>query len=117
MLSTINSRNEFKNDSFNSTSFSICIPIYNGLKQGKNILQRCLDSIWKQEYQLNKIEIIIINDGSKDETMDFLNTYFSNEVSIKHKIISRENLGIADTRIELIQNSNNDYIVFLECDD
>jgi glycosyltransferase involved in cell wall biosynthesis len=97
-------------------SFSILIPIYNGLKQGEAILKRCFDSVINQKYDKTKIEIIIINDGSIDNTLQFIEKY-NKTSTIPLKVISRENKGIADTRIELIQNASNDYIVFLECDD
>ena len=63
---------------------SVIIPVYNGEK----FIQECLDSITNQS--LNEIEIICINDGSTDNTLDILNEYSSRDNRIK--IITTESV-------------------------
>ncbi len=49
-------------------TISIIIPTYNR----KELLQRCLNSIMHQDYPKDKYEIIVIDDGSSDETKEYL---------------------------------------------
>ena len=69
---------------------SIIIPVYNGEK----FICECLDSVINQS--LNEIEIICINDGSTDNTLDILNEYAFKDNRIK--IITTENNGQGHAR-------------------
>ena len=68
---------------------SIIIPIYNVEKY----LNRCLDSVMKQSFQ--DIEIILVNDGSTDNSDNIIKSYLF-DVSIKY--IYQINLGVSDYR-------------------
>lgn len=87
---------------------SIIIPVYNSEKY----IDRCLKSVLKQDY--NNIEIICVNDGSKDNSLDILKKY---EKSSKFIIIDQENIGVAKTRNKAIKKSTGDYILFIDNDD
>lgn len=88
--------------------FSIIIPVYNSEKY----IDRCLNSVLTQTY--NNYEIIIINDGSTDNSEKILKKYESNK---KIKIISQTNHGVSSSRNIGIKESTGDYILFLDSDD
>ena len=86
--------------------FSIIIPYYNKA----NYIQGCVNSVLNQT--CTDYEIIIVNDGSTDNGLDFL-------LNTKHniKIINQENKGVSDARNIGIINAKNQYIAFLDADD
>lgn len=88
---------------------SIIIPVYNSEKT----IERCLDSIINQPYQ--DYEIIIINDGSKDNSEKIILEYKKNNSKIKYFL--KENSGVADTRNFGIEKAAGDYIIFIDSDD
>lgn len=90
---------------------SILIPVYNA----ERFLIRCLDSIVTQKACGTDVEIITINDGSKDSSLKILNEYASRYDNIR--VISRENKGIGPTRNELIDNVQGEFFWFVDADD
>ena len=90
---------------------SIIIPVYNV----EDYLEECLESIVNQSIGLKNIEVIIINDGSSDNSIKILNKYQN-----KYKdwiSINRENKGLSETRNEAINLVTTNYIMFLDSDD
>lgn len=92
---------------------SVVVPIYNVEKYVK----RSLLSLFNQT--LNDIEIIIINDGSTDNSLSIVNDVIKNHSKDNNKItlISRENKGLVATRAEGIEIATGDYIIHLDSDD
>lgn len=88
--------------------FSLIIPSYNVEKY----IKKCLDSVLNQTY--TNYEIIIINDGSTDNTSKILESYKSNK---KIKIINQENKGLSSARNLGVSNAKGDYILFIDSDD
>ena len=88
---------------------SIIIPIFNV----ENYLAKCLDSIINQT--LMDIEIICVNDGSNDNSVDILNTYAQRDKRIT--IINKANGGLSSARNAGIRVANGEYICFLDSDD
>lgn len=88
---------------------SIIIPVFNV----ENYLAKCLDSIINQT--LMDIEIICVNDGSKDNSVDILNTYAQRDKRIT--IINKANGGLSSARNAGIRVANGEYICFLDSDD
>ena len=88
--------------------FSIIIPVYNGEKH----IKKCIDDVLTQEYE--NYEIIIINDGSKDNTSKILKEYVLNK---RINIVEKENTGVSDSRNIGIEMATGEYIVFLDSDD
>ncbi len=86
---------------------SIIIPVYNGEKW----IKRCIESILNQTYP--NIEIIIINDGSTDNSLDICKKYEKENVTI----IDKENSGVSDCRNIGIQNAKGKYLFFIDIDD
>ncbi len=87
---------------------SVIIPTYN---YGK-YLQESLSSVLKQTY--SAFEIIIIDDGSTDNTQDFIQPYLSNPTV---KYIKTENTGVSSARNTGIKLAKSPLIAFLDADD
>lgn len=94
-----------------SKLLSILIPAYNC----EDTLQRCLDSIITQPAFSDEIDILVLNDGSKDKTEQVILQYQNRCPQIR--LISRPNKGIGPTRNELIDNTIADYFWFIDADD
>lgn len=88
---------------------SIIIPVYNGEKH----IEKCINNVLKQTYK--NLEIIIINDGSKDKTENILDEI--QKLDNRIKIINKENTGVSDTRNFGINIATGEYIMFLDSDD
>ena len=88
---------------------SIIVPIYNTEKY----IKECLESIIKQTYR--NIEIIIINDGSTDNSEDIIEQYKDKDSRIN--IIKQKNLGVSYSRNIGINAATGDYIMFVDSDD
>ena len=88
---------------------SIIIPIYN---PGEYFV-KCLDSAINQT--LTDIEIICIDDGSTDDSINLLEKYSKNDK--RFKIFHQENLGAGAARNKGIENAQGEYIIFLDSDD
>ena len=91
---------------------SILIPVYNA----DNFLQRCLDSIIRQKEFGSMVDLVIINDGSKDNSLNILKEYY-NKYPHVIKLVTRENRGIGPTRDELIELASGQYFWFVDADD
>lgn len=85
---------------------SVIIPVYNGA----NYLREALDSALAQSY--DNIEVIVVNDGSKDSTHDIAMSY-GKRISYYHK----DNGGVASALNYGIENSTGEYISWLSHDD
>lgn len=93
----------------NSIKISIIVPVYNG----ESTIKRCIDSIINQTYK--NIEIIIVNDGSIDNTKSICNEFERKYDFIK--VINKKNQGVSEARNTGIDYSNGDYIIFVDGDD
>lgn len=91
------------------TKVSVIIPIYNVEKY----LRRCLNSIVNQT--LSDIEIICINDGSTDNSLEILQEYAQKDERIV--IINQQNEGVSRARNYGINIAKGEYIGFLDSDD
>lgn len=89
--------------------YSIIIPVFNS----QEYLHRCLDSVVNQTYK--NIEIIIINDGSTDNSLHIIKQYAANDKRIV--VIDKENEGIGYAYKDAIGIAKGDYIGFLDSDD
>lgn len=93
---------------------TIGIPVYNGEKY----ISRCIDSILK-EYEKAKenieLELLIVNDGSKDNSKTILKEY-SEKISLI-KVITQTNSGLAHVRRVILEEARGDYLWFIDVDD
>ena len=88
---------------------SVIVPIYNA----ESTLERCIDSILAQTY--SNLEIILINDGSKDNSYQICKDYMEKYDNIK--VFSKENGGLAEARNVGVQYATGEYIGFVDSDD
>ncbi len=90
---------------------SIVVPIYNG----QNYISRCVDSLLNQNLNPKNYEIILINDGSKDDSLKIATTYGEKFEQIR--VIDQANVGLGATRNVGIQLATGDYIYYIDVDD
>ena len=90
-------------------SISVIIPAYNA----GEYLHETLDSIVNQTFQ--DFEVIIINDGSTDNTQDIIDEYCFQYKSFKS--YTQNNMGVSNARNRGIEEAHGDYIAFLDADD
>ncbi len=86
---------------------SVVIPTYNR----KDIISRAINSVLNQTYE--NYEIIIIDDGSTDGTIEYIKNHFNSKI----KCISQKNKGASAARNRGISEANGKYIAFLDSDD
>ena len=89
------------------SDISIIVPIYNA----ENFIKKCVDSLLNQTKK--ELEIILINDGSTDNTLKILKEYKDKRI----KLFSNKNQGIGKTRNFGISKATSKYIMFCDSDD
>lgn len=90
---------------------SLIMPAYNSGKY----LRETIESIIAQTYK--DWELILVNDGSKDDTLSIAEDIAQKEGSGRIKVISKPNSGVSDTRNKGIELSTGKYIMFIDSDD
>lgn len=93
----------------NNYKVSIIIPMYNAEKY----IKECIDSVLNQTYK--NIEIIIVNDGSKDNSYLLVDEYRNKYNNIT--LISQENKGSSYARKVGFEHSKGEFVLFLDSDD
>ena len=93
----------------NDPLISIIIPCFNAEKT----LENCLQSVVQQSYA--NLEIIIIDDGSTDETSLIYNKFQSNDERIL--VLKQQNSGVSKARNTGVKAATGDYICFVDSDD
>lgn len=88
---------------------SIIVPVYNA----ELYLPQCIDSLLNQT--LKNIEIICVNDGSSDNSIDLLNEYALKDNRIR--VIDKENNGVSQARNDALRIATGEYIMFVDADD
>ena len=88
---------------------SIVVPVYNV----ERYLARCLDSCLIQTF--SDIEIICVNDGSTDSSLEILQAYANLDSRVK--IITKDNGGLSSARNVGIENAVGEYILCVDSDD
>lgn len=95
----------------NNPLLTFIIPVYNA----ENYLEKCIDSILRQKRNNNKFEIILINDGSTDNTYYICNKYKYTYNDIK--VFHTANKGVSSARNLGIEKAKGYWISFIDADD
>jgi len=93
----------------NNMLVSVIVPVYNV----ERYLDRCINSIINQIY--SNIEIILINDGSTDGSLEKCKEYERKDSRIK--VISKKNTGVSDSRNHGINAATGELFLFIDSDD
>lgn len=88
---------------------SVIIPVYNS----ERYIEKCITSIINQTYK--NIELILVNDGSTDNSLKILEKY--KKIDARVKVINRENRGSVYSRLEGLYIAKGKYIMFIDSDD
>ena len=89
--------------------FSIIVPVY----QAQKVISKCIDGVTSQS--CSDWELILVNDGSKDESLKICEEYSARDFRIQ--VISQQNCGAAAARNNGVEHAIGDYILFLDSDD
>lgn len=92
-----------------SKKISVIVPVYNA----STYIGRCIESVQAQTYK--KWELILVDDGSKDDSLNICSEYASKDTRIH--VIHQENAGPGIARNTGIDMANGEYIVFIDSDD
>ena len=90
---------------------SIIVPVFNVEKY----LDRCLNSILKQGFDWKEVELILVNDGSTDDSLSICEKFAEDNENCR--IISQENRGLSGARNTGLEYARGDYICFVDADD
>lgn len=88
---------------------SIIMPVYNA----EEFLERAIDSVINQTFE--NFELICVNDGSKDRSLEILNEFAAKDSRIK--VITQENAGISSARNTGLKHASGEYLMFIDNDD
>jgi len=91
--------------------FSVIIPLYNKAPY----VRKALETVCAQTYR--DYEIIIINDGSTDNSFIIAEEYLKGIGGVNYKIINQPNAGVAAARNNGVAQANGNYLAFLDADD
>lgn len=89
--------------------FSIIIPVYNAEK----FIEECIESILNQTF--NNFEVLCINDGSTDNSLEILEKY--SKLDNRIKVLTQTNQGSSAARNLGLKNAQGEYILFCDADD
>lgn len=88
---------------------SIIIPVYNSEKY----IEKCLNSIIHQTYK--NLEIIVVNDGSSDNSLNIIKNY--SKIDKRIKILNQKNEGVSSARNNALKIKTGEYVMFVDSDD
>ncbi len=91
------------------TKVTVVVPVYNTFEY----LSKCVNSITNQTYR--NLEIILVNDGSTDDSLRLCELLAKNDSRIK--VVTQKNKGLADTRNFGMELATGEYICFIDSDD
>lgn len=102
-------KNMLTDSNFNTPNLSIIVPVYNV----ENYLTDCIDSLLNVD--IDKIEIILIDDGSTDSSGKIADRYARQNNKIK--VVHQPNGGLATARNSGMKEAKGEYIAFVDSDD
>jgi len=90
---------------------SIIIPVYNAEKY----IVRCIESVYAQGIEQSDFEVIAVNDGSKDNSLQLLQQLAERKYNMT--VLSQDNAGAAAARNLGMENAKGEYLMFVDSDD
>ena len=111
LLDSLCQEKELKNDMMEKESplVSVIIPVYNA----HNSITKTLQSVINQTY--TNLEIVVVNDGSTDDSLDIIKTYAAEDPRIV--VFNKQNEGLVQARKSGIDIATGKYIQYLDSDD
>ncbi len=109
MIITIFVTSPLATEAIDSPKISVIIPVYNT----ERYLEDCLTSIVEQSF--SSLEIIIVDDGSTDDSFLIINRYAEKDARIK--VLTQENKGAAAARNAGLAVATGEYVAFIDSDD
>lgn len=91
---------------------SLIIPVYNVERYIEQCIMSCIN---QQDFPIDEYEVIVINDGSPDRSLEIINNI--NWHGIRHKIIVQENMGLSMARNNGLKVAEGEYVWFIDSDD
>ena len=91
--------------------FSVIIPLYNKAPY----VEKALESVCRQRF--SNYELIVINDGSTDDSCMIAEKYLQGMDGINYRLITQENAGVSAARNNGVAASKGEYVAFLDADD
>ena len=88
-------------------AISVIVPVYNG----EAYIESCLRTI--REQTLKDLEIIFVDDGSTDHTLEYLRKYETDDI----KVFTQENTGAGGARNHALKHATGEFVIFLDVDD
>lgn len=95
----------------NDCQLSIIVPVYNVEKY----IRTCIESVFRQNLDEKCFEVIIVNDGTKDHSMEVIQDIITHHSNIS--IINQEHLGLSVARNTGIAKARGEYILMIDSDD
>lgn len=95
----------------NTVKLSIVIPVYNVEKW----IERCLRSIYCQNINEEDFEIIVVDDGTEDKSIEIVESFGSSKSNLK--VVHQKNHGLSVARNTGLLNATGEYVWFIDSDD
>ena len=90
---------------------SIIIPVYNV----EQYIRSCVESIYRQDLKEEDFELILVNDGTQDDSFEKINDLISNHTNIV--VLEQENQGLSVARNKGLAYASGQYVLFVDSDD
>ena len=90
---------------------SVIVPVYNA----EQYIEECIRSIESQGFSENELEIICIDDGSKDRSLEILQNIARSDSRVK--VFNQDNAGVSAARNRGLELATGDYFEFVDADD
>ena len=93
-------------------TISLIIPVYNVEKYVEKCILSC---VYQRNFHISDYEIIVINDGSPDRSLEIIESIAWN--GVRHKIVSQNNMGLSVARNNGLAMADGEYVWFIDSDD
>ena len=85
------------------------------VRNGEKLLHHAVDSVIEQDFPLEQLQIVFVDDGSRDKTPKIISDYLS-RLSIETKFMQTSWKGLGSARQTVVENASGAYIIWVDCD-